>query len=80
MRASDFYKAVKPALDLVVRPLGFRSRDRFYYRIVNDVVQQFCLLYRNLDFTLRFDVASVYADNILAEGHDIYRLINGTNQ
>lgn len=80
MRASDFYKAVKSALDPMVKPLGFRSRDRFYYRIVNDVVQQFCLLYRNLDFTIRFDVVSVYEDGVLAEGHDIYRLINETNQ
>lgn len=80
MRASDFYKAVRPALDQAVKPLGFHSRDRFCYRIVNDVVQQFCLLYRNLDFTIRFNVVSVYTDNILAEGHDIYRLIDGTNQ
>ena len=41
MRASEFYKAAKTAIDPMVKPLGFRRRGRFYYRIVNDIVQQF---------------------------------------
>lgn len=80
MQADGFYRGVKPALISVVKPLGFRSRGRSYYRVVNDVVQRFCLLYRNYDFTIRFHVASVYGDDCLAEGHDIHRLIDGTNK
>lgn len=81
MRASEFYKAAKAAIDPVVKPLGFRRRGQFYYRIVNDVVQQFCPFWRHFNFTVRFRVTSVYDSSAeLVEGGEIYQLINGTNE
>lgn len=81
MRASEFYKAAKAAIDPMVKPLGFRRRGRFYYRIVNDIVQQFCLFWLRFDFTVRFRVTSVYDSSAeLIEGDEIYQLINGTNE
>ena len=81
MRASEFYKAAKAAIDPMVKPLGFRRCGRFYYRIVNDIVQQFCLFWLRFDFTVRFRVTSVYDSSAeLIEGDEIYQLINGTNE
>ena len=81
MRASEFYKAAKAAMDPLGKPLGFRRRGQFYDRIVNDVVQQFCPFWRHFNFTIRFRVTSVYDSSVeLVEGGEIYQLINGTNE
>lgn len=75
-----FYSIAKQAITPIVKPLGFRCQGRFYYRIIDNVVQQFCLLWRNHDFTMRFNISSVYADNDrLIEGNEVTKIINGSN-
>lgn len=75
-----FYSVAKQAITPIVKPLGFRCQGRFYYRIIDNVVQQFCLLWRNHDFTIRFNISSVYADNDrLIEGNEVAKIINGSN-
>lgn len=75
-----FYSTAKRAIAPIVKPLGFRSQGRFYYRIIDNVVQQFCLLWRNHDFTVRFHISSVYAENDrYMEGNEVAKLIDGTN-
>ena len=75
-----FYPTAKRAIAPVVKPLGFRCQGRFYHRIVGNVVQQFCLLWRNHDFTIRFHISSVYAENDrYMEGNEAAKLIDGTN-
>ena len=75
-----FYSIAKQAITPIVKPLEFRCRGRFYYRIIDNVVQQFCLLWLNHDFTIRFNISSVYADNDrLIEGNEVAKIINGSN-
>lgn len=75
-----FYGMAKQAIMPIVKPLGFRCQGRFYSRIINDVVQQFCLLWHNHDFTIRFCISSVYSDNDkFIEGDEVTKLINGSN-
>ncbi|MDD7302733.1 MAG: hypothetical protein PUG87_12420 [Eubacteriales bacterium] len=77
---SPFYSAVKQNIEPIIKPLGFRSYRRYYYRIINDVVQQFFPLWLHHDFTIRFVLRSLYQDNErTAEGDEVMRLINGTN-
>ena len=78
--ANSFYQIVKQRINPIVKPFGFRIRDRFYHRIINNVVQQFCLLHLARDFTIRFHIFSVYDDNYRTmEGDEVHRLIDGTN-
>ncbi|MFZ3131097.1 MAG: hypothetical protein WA125_08370 [Desulfosporosinus sp.] len=78
--ANPFYQIVKQRINPIVKPYGFRIRDRFYHRIINNVVQQFCLLHLARDFTIRFHISSVYDDNYRTmEGDEVHRLIDGTN-
>lgn len=78
--ANPFYQIVKQRINPIVKPFGFRIRDRFYHRIINNVVQQFCLLHLARDFTIRFHISSVYDDNYRTmEGDEVHRLIDGTN-
>lgn len=78
--SARFYQACKRAIIPVVKPLGFHSFNRYYYRITGGVVQQFCLLWLRRNFTIRFLLSSVYDDNDRTrEGDDIYRLIDGTS-
>ena len=75
-----FYSIAKQAITPIVKPLEFRCRGRFYHRIIDNVVQQFCLLWLNHDFTIRFNISSVYADNDrLIEGNEVAKIINGSN-
>jgi hypothetical protein len=77
--ANPFYQIVKQRINPIVKPYGFRVRDRFYHRIINNVVQQFCLFYRYRDFTIRFCISSVYNDNQkTTDGHEVHLLIDGT--
>lgn len=74
-----FYAAARQVVGPVVKPLGFRGRGRFYHRIVGTVVQQFCLLWLNHNFTIRFHISSVYGDNDrYIEGNEVTRLIPGS--
>lgn len=74
-----FYKTVKQRINPIVKPLGFRTHSRFYHRIVNNVVQQFCLFHRGGDFTIRFCLSSVYDINdLITDGMEIHQLIDGT--
>ena len=76
----SFYRAAKRAIAPIVKPLGFRCEGRFYYRIVGNVVQQFCLLWLNNDFTIRFHISSVFDENDKTmEGEEVVKLINGSN-
>ncbi len=78
--ANPFYQIVKQRINPIVKPFGFHIRDRFYQRIINNVVQQFCLLHLGRDFTIRFSISSVYDNNSRStEGDEVHRLINGTN-
>ena len=78
--ANPFYQIVKQRINPIVKPYGFRIRDRFYHRIINNVVQQFCLLHLERDFTIRFNISSVYDNNDRTmEGDELYRLIDGTD-
>ena len=66
----------------LMKPLDFRQDGRFFYRIVNDVTQQFCLVrFSPRSYTIRFRVGSVYDEEAHRnrEGEDIGRVINGTN-
>lgn len=75
-----FYSTTKRALAPIVKPLGFRCKGRFYHRIIDNVVQQFCLLWLNHDFTIRFHISSVFGDNDKhIEGSEIAKLIDGSN-
>lgn len=75
-----FYSITKQAITRIVKPLGFRTQGRFYYRITGNVVQQFCLLWINRNFTIRFHISSVFGDNDKSiEGNEITKLINGSN-
>ncbi len=77
---APFYSTTKRAIAPIVKPLGFRCQGRFYYRIVGNVVQQFCLLWLNRDFTIRFHLSSVFGDNDKTiEGEEVTKLINGSN-
>lgn len=77
---SSFYSVVKKQIGPMVRPLGFRCHSRYYYRIIQDVVQQFCPLCLSHNVTIRFAVHSVYEDNRrISEGDEVMRLIDGTN-
>lgn len=79
--SSPFYNVVKKQIEPIIKPLGFRSYRRYYYRIINDVVQQFCPLWLYHDFTIRFVLRSLYQDNErTTEGDEVMRLINGTNR
>ena len=78
---NPFYRIAATKIDPIVKPLGFHRYGRFYYRIINDVVQHFCLLWRHYDFTIRFELSSVYEDaERITEGYEIARLIDGSNQ
>ena len=78
---SPFYGVVKKRIEPIIKPLGFHSYRRYYYRIVNDVVQQFCPLWLYHDFTIRFLLRSLYQDNErIAEGEEVMWLINGTHR
>jgi hypothetical protein len=78
--ANPFYQIVKQKINPIVKPFGFRIRGRFYHRIINNVVQQFCLLHLERDFTIRFSISSIYDDNYRTmEGDEVHRLIDGTN-
>ena len=75
-----FYSTTKRALAPIVKPLGFRCKGRFYHRIIDNVVQQFCLLWLKHDFTIRFHISSVFGDNDKhIEGSEIAKLIDGSN-
>lgn len=75
-----FYLRTAQAIDPIVKPLGFRRQGRFYHRIVGKVVQQFCLLWLNCDFTIRFHLSSVYgANDKTVEGEDAAILIDGSH-
>ena len=77
---APFYSATKQAIAPIVKPMGFRCQGRFYYRIVGNVVQQFCLLRLNHNFTIRFHLSSVFDDNDKTiEGNEVTKLINGSN-
>ena len=56
--ANPFYQVVNQRINPIIN--GSRIRDRFYHRIVNNVVKQFCLLHLEWDFTIHFSVSSVY--------------------
>lgn len=71
-----FYSAVIKQIEPQVAPLGFRHDRQYYYRIVQDVVQQFCPLWLHHDFTIRFTLRSLYQDNMRrAEGLDVMQLV-----
>ena len=75
---NPFYQITKKQIKPIVAPLGFRCRNRFFYRIINNVVQQFCLLWLQRNYTIRFHISNVYNDNengFLIEGDEIDRLI-----
>lgn len=76
-----FYSAVRKQIEPQVAPLGFRHDRQYYYRIVQDVVQQFCPLWLHHDFTIRFTLRSLYQDNTRrAEGLDVMQLVDGSNR
>ena len=76
---NPFYPAAKAAIQPLAAEAGFRSRGRHFYRITNDVVQQFCLLSLRGNYTIRFHISSVYDENRYdAEGVEVCRLIDGT--
>ena len=64
------------------QPHGFRCcGNRCYYRIVGDVVQQFCVLCLHRQCTIRFGMSSVYEKNDRKnEGAEVYTLIDGTKR
>lgn len=76
-----FYSAVRKQIEPQVAPLGFCLDRQYYYRIVQDVVQQFCPLWLHHDFTVRFTLRSLYQDNTRrAEGLDVMQLVDGSNR
>ena len=77
-----FYYLACNEIAKIVKPLGFKRYNRFFYRITEDgVVQQFCLLCLRGVFTIRFTLNSVFCDNDKTkEGSEIYRIIDGTNK
>lgn len=79
---SPFYKLAREKLMVLLKPLGFHVCGRFYYRIVGDVTQQFCLLWQYGDFTVQVSVSSVYAQNNRRnmEGFELAQLIDGSNR
>lgn len=75
-----FRPIAKNTIHPLAKAAGFRNRGNYYYRIVNDVVQQFCLLHLRMGFTIRFHISSVYNDNRYdREGWEVCRLINNAN-
>lgn len=78
---NPFYSVVRNQIEPAVKPLGFRHDGRYYYRIIQDVVQQFCPLWLHHDFTIRFTLRSLYQSNTRrAEGLDVMRIVDGTNR
>ena len=61
---NPIYAATHAQFVPLVQPLGFRCiGNRYYYRIVGDVVQQFCVLCLHRQCTIRFGMSSVYEKN-----------------
>ena len=77
-----FYTLACNDVEKIVKPLGFKRNNRFFYRITEDgVVQQFCLLCLRDSFTIRFTLNSVFGDNdITKEGSEVSSIIDGTNR
>jgi len=77
-----FYAFACKEIEKIVKPLGFKKYNRFFYRITDDgVVQQFCLLCLRGEFTIRFRLNSVFCDNDKTnEGAEIHQIIDGTNK
>jgi len=80
MTAQAFYSFAGQQIKDIVSPYGFKKKGRFFYRITEDgVVQQFCLLWLYRDFTIRFEMASVYGEcDLKTEGAEISQLIDGS--
>lgn len=78
---NPIYRITHEQFAPLAEPLGFHCIEhRYYYRIVNDVVQQFCLLWLGRECTIRFSLSSVYEKNERkSEGFELSRLIDGTN-
>ncbi len=76
-----FYAFTCKKIEKIVKPLGFKRYNRFFYRITDEgVVQQFCLLCLHGKFTIRFTLNSIFCDNDKTkEGSEIYQIIDGTN-
>ncbi|MBQ2667753.1 MAG: hypothetical protein IJF56_03915 [Clostridia bacterium] len=81
MTAREFYSLAGKPIGQFVKPFGFKKRGRFFYRITDDgVIQQFCLLWLNRIFTVRFDLSSIYSHNGHDnEGDEIYQIIDNSN-
>ncbi|MBQ8143682.1 MAG: hypothetical protein IJ452_06395 [Butyricicoccus sp.] len=76
----SFRSIAKNTIHPIAKAAGFHNRGNYYYRIVNDVVQQFCLLHLRIGFTIRFHISSIYNENHRkAEGLEICQLIDGTS-
>ena len=77
-----FYSMVCKEIKRIVKPLGFEKYNRFFYRITDDgVVQQFCFLCLRGEFTIRFTLNSIFADNDKTkEGSEVHKIIDGTNK
>ena len=69
-------------IEKIIKPLGFKRYNRFFYRITKDgVVQQFCLVCLRGKFTIRFTMNSIFCDNDKTkEGSEIYQIIDGTDK
>jgi len=80
MFANTFYRLAGKQIKALVQPHGFKKSGRFFYRITEEgIVQQFCLLWLQGFFTVRFYLSSIYSDNEKGnEGEEIYMLINGS--
>ncbi len=80
--SNPIYAATHAQFMPLVQPLGFRCiENRYYYRIVGDVVQQFCVLCLHRQCTIRFCMSSVYEENDRKrEGAEVYTLIDGTKR
>ena len=77
-----FYAFTCKKIEKIVKSLGFKRYNRFFYRITEDgVVQQFCLLCLRGKFTIRFTLNSIFSDNDKTkEGSEIYQIIDGTKK
>ena len=82
MLASTFYPFAGKKMKEMVKPYGFKKNGRFFYRITEEgIIQQFCLLWLHNDFTVRFDLSSIYGYNSRdIEGSEIYELIDGSKR
>ena len=79
---NPIYAATHAQFVPLVQPLGFCCiGNRYYYRIIGDVVQQFCVLCLHRQCTIRFGMSSVYEENDRKnEGAEVYTLIDGTKR